>query len=98
MIAVFILGGMLLLTPGLIDWQSWWIWLKLALTLALGAIHGLFSRWRREFAADIRTRPGLFYRIANEIPFVLMICHCHFGDCAAIRKILSFSVQSCIGL
>ncbi|MFZ5931536.1 MAG: protoporphyrinogen oxidase HemJ [Pseudomonadota bacterium] len=73
MILVFVLGGMLLLTPGLIDWQSWWIWLKLALALALGGIHGLFSRWRREFAADIRTRPGLYYRIANEIPFVLMI-------------------------
>lgn len=73
MILVFVLGGMLLLTPGLIDWQSWWIWLKLALVLALGGIHGLFSRWRREFATDIRTRSGLYYRIANEIPFVLMI-------------------------
>ena len=68
MIAVFILGGMLLLTPGLIDWQSWWIWLKLALTLALGAIHGLFSRWRREFANDIRTRPGLFYPSLMKFP------------------------------
>ena len=73
MILVFVLGGMLLLTPGLIDWQSWWIWLKLALALALGGIHGLFSRWWREFAADIRIRPGLYYRIVNEIPFVLMI-------------------------
>ncbi len=73
MILVFILGGLLLLTPGLIDWQSWWIWLKLALVLVLGGIHGLFSRWRREFEADIRSRPGLYYRIANEIPFVLMI-------------------------
>lgn len=73
MILVFILGAMLLFTPGLIDWQSWWIWLKLGLVLILGAVHGLFSRWRREFAADIRKRPGLYYRIANEVPFVLMI-------------------------
>lgn len=72
MVAVFILGGLLLLTPGVIDWQSWWIWLKLALVLALAGIHGFFSRWRREFAADIRTRSGVYYRIANEIPFVLM--------------------------
>ncbi|MEQ1889028.1 MAG: protoporphyrinogen oxidase HemJ [Alphaproteobacteria bacterium] len=73
MIAVFILGGLLLLTPGLINWQDWWIWLKLAFVLALGGAQGLFSRWRREFADDNRTRPGLYYRIANEIPFVLMI-------------------------
>jgi len=73
MIVVFILGGLLLLTPNVIDWHDIWIWLKLTLALALGAIHGLFSRWRREFEADIRTRPGLFYRIANEIPFVLMM-------------------------
>lgn len=73
MIATFLLGGLLLLTPGVIDWSAWWIWLKLALVLALSGIHGLYSRWRREFAADIRTRPGLYYRIANEIPFVLLI-------------------------
>ncbi len=73
MIVTFMLGGLLLLTPGLIDWNDWWIWLKLLLVLLLTAIHGLYSRWRREFAADIRTRPGLYYRIANEIPFLLLI-------------------------
>ncbi|MDP1671069.1 MAG: protoporphyrinogen oxidase HemJ [Alphaproteobacteria bacterium] len=73
MILVFILGGLLLLTPGLIDWQDWWIWLKLGLVFALAGVHGVFSRWRREFAADKRTRSGLYYRIINEIPFVLMI-------------------------
>lgn len=73
MIAVFILGALLLVTPGVIQWDDIWIWAKLSLVLVLGAIHGLFSRWRREFAADIRTRPALFYRIANEAPFVLLI-------------------------
>ena len=73
MIVTFLLGGLLLLTPGLIDWNDWWIWLKLLLVLLLTAIHGLYSRWRREFAADIRKRPGLYYRIANEIPFLLLI-------------------------
>jgi len=73
MIVTFMLGGLLLLTPGLIDWNDWWIWLKLLLVLLLTAIHGLYSRWRREFAVDIRKRPGLYYRIANEIPFLLLI-------------------------
>jgi putative membrane protein len=73
MILVFILGALLLVTPGLIHWDEIWIWLKLALALGLGGIHGLFSRWRREFADDIRTRPALFYRLVNELPFVLMM-------------------------
>jgi len=73
MIATFLLGGLLVMTPGLIDWSAWWIWLKLALVLVLSGMHGLYSRWRREFAADIRKRPGLYYRIANEIPFLLLI-------------------------
>jgi putative membrane protein len=73
MIATFLFGGMLLLTPGVIDWQSGWIWIKLALVLALGAMHGMFSKWRRQFEADVNTRPARFYRIVNEIPFVIMV-------------------------
>ncbi len=29
--------------------------------------------WRRDFAADRNLRPARFYRIANEVPTVLMI-------------------------
>lgn len=73
MFAVFIFGGLLLMTPGVIDWSSGWIWAKLGFVLVLGAIHGLFSRWRKDFEADRNTRPAKFYRIVNEIPFVLMV-------------------------
>jgi putative membrane protein len=31
------------------------------------------ANWRREFAADRNGRPERFYRIANEVPTVLMI-------------------------
>ena len=37
------------------------------------AMHHLFARWRKDFAADRNTRPARFYRIANEIPTVLLI-------------------------
>ena len=37
-----------------------------------GAVLAL-SRWRRDFAADRNTRPARFYRIANEVPTVLLI-------------------------
>jgi len=31
------------------------------------------GKWRREFAEDRNTRPQKFYRIANEVPTLLMI-------------------------
>lgn len=59
-------------------WQGGWIssgWLhgKLALVIALSAVHGFFSRWVEDFAADRNTRSQKFYRIINEVPTVLMI-------------------------
>jgi protoporphyrinogen IX oxidase len=35
--------------------------------------HGTQARWVREFASDINTRPGRFYRMMNEVPTVLML-------------------------
>lgn len=73
MIASFVFGGALLATPGVVDWSQGWIWVKLACVLALGALHGEYSRWRRDFAADRNRRSARFYRIANEIPTLLMV-------------------------
>lgn len=73
MIAAFLFGGALLATPGLIDWSAWWIHAKLALVLAMTAVHGFLARWRKDFEADRNTRPARFYRIANEVPTLLMI-------------------------
>ena len=50
-----------------------WMQAKFALVLALSAVHGFFSRWVKDFAADRNTRSQKFYRIANEIPTILMI-------------------------
>jgi putative membrane protein len=55
-----------LLLPG-------WLWAKMALVLALSAVHGLFARWVKAFAADRNRHPPRFYRIINEVPTVLMI-------------------------
>lgn len=70
MAAAFVLGGLLLFVQ---DFARGWIWVKLALVLALGALHGAFARWRRDFAADRNTRPARFYRIANEVPTLILI-------------------------
>jgi protoporphyrinogen IX oxidase len=73
MIASFLFGGVLLVTPGVIDWASWWIYVKLTLILVLFGMHVLFARWRKNFEADENTLSTTTFRIANEVPTVLMI-------------------------
>jgi len=50
-----------------------WLHAKIALVVAMSVMHGLFGRWASDFAADRNRRSQKFYRIANEIPTVLMI-------------------------
>ncbi len=71
MIATWIFGLAMAFIGELWD-QSWFL-AKFALVLILSGIHGLFSRWQRDFANDANTRPARTYRIANEVPTVLMI-------------------------
>lgn len=74
MIAVFILGSLLALTPGAVDWSSdGWFHVKLTAVLLLAAFHGLLARWRKEFERGVNKRSPRFYRMVNEIPTVLMI-------------------------
>ncbi len=70
MILSFILGGALIY---LVGFDSGWLYAKLALVLALAVNHGLMARWRRDFADDRNRRSQRFYRIANEVPTLLMI-------------------------
>lgn len=54
-------------------YKAGWFHAKFALVLAMSAMHGFLVRWVREFAEDRNTRPARFYRIANEVPTLLMI-------------------------
>lgn len=73
MVATFVFGAALLATPGVAAWSSGWLYAKLALVVALAAAHGFMAKWRKDFAADRNARPARFYRVANEVPTVLMI-------------------------
>lgn len=73
MLASWVLG-LILAFSGAIDWsRDGWCHLKLVLVLALTAFHGLLAKWTKDFALDRNTRSARFYRIANEVPTVLMI-------------------------
>jgi putative membrane protein len=73
MIASFIFGGLMLAIPGAIDWSMGWIWVKIAMIVAMSGIHGLLARWRRDFEADRNVRPAKFYRMWNEAPTIPLI-------------------------
>ncbi len=50
-----------------------WLMAKFALVVLLTGFHHALGRWRKDFAADRNTHPARFYRIANEVPTVLMV-------------------------
>ena len=54
-------------------WREGWLHLKLALVLALTALHLVLAREVRRFAADGRAHPARWYRIVNEVPTVLFL-------------------------
>ncbi|MDR6769400.1 protoporphyrinogen oxidase HemJ [Azospirillum sp. BE72] len=72
MIAAYVFGiAMIVLTP---EWmKQGWLHAKLLFVLLLTASHMMMAKWRREFAEDRNPRPQRFYRIANEVPTLLMI-------------------------
>jgi putative membrane protein len=66
--------GLILAFSGVIDWsRDGWFHLKLVLVLALSAYSGLLAMWTKDFALDRNRRSPRFYRVANEIPTLLMI-------------------------
>ncbi|MBI4922193.1 MAG: protoporphyrinogen oxidase HemJ [Devosia nanyangense] len=67
------LFGLVMVFSGLVDWSSGWPWVKAVAVILLSAIHGFYGRQVRNFAADRNERPQGFFRIVNELPFVLVI-------------------------
>jgi protoporphyrinogen IX oxidase len=74
MAATWILGLLLVFAFDVVDIRTdGWLHAKLTLVLIMSGLHGVFSRWRKDFAADRNQRTARFYRIANEVPTVLMV-------------------------
>ncbi len=73
MMAAWAFGILLVLSPGTVNWHAGWWHVKLLSVVLLSGFHGMLSRWRKDFLADANRRPERFYRIANEVPTVLMV-------------------------
>ena len=50
-----------------------WFHGKLVLVVAMTTLHGLFTHWVKDFAADRNPRSHKFYRIINELVTVLLV-------------------------
>ena len=74
MIATWLFGLTLVATPGVVSWSTdgWWH-VKFAAVILMSGFHGAMSKWRREFLEDRNRRSHKFYRVANEVPTLLLI-------------------------
>jgi len=73
MIATWIFGLLLVLTPGAVDWSAGWWHVKLLSVLLMTGFHMHLAKARREFAEEKRLRNQRYWRILNEVPTILMI-------------------------
>jgi len=71
MIAVWIFGLTLAYVTG--AYEDTWFQMKFVLVVIMSGLHGFFATTVKRFAADANTRSTRFYRIINEVPFVLVI-------------------------
>ena len=73
MIATWVLGILLVLTPGAVSWTAGWWHLKLLAVLLMTAFHMHLAKARKEFAEEKRLRNQRYWRILNEVPTILMV-------------------------
>ena len=73
MIATWFFGIALVLTPGIVDWSSFWPWMKLLGVVGMTAFHIWLAKKRKVFAAGANDLTGRQYRMMNEVPTVLMV-------------------------
>ena len=74
MIATWVLGLTLALTPGVVGWTTQgWFYVKLATVVGLSGFHGWLTRRCADFAADRNRVSGRSYRLANEVPALALV-------------------------
>lgn len=65
--------GLILIGMGAFDFGAAWSWIKIIAVLLMSGAHGWLAARRKDFAIGRNTRTGRDYRIANEVPTVLML-------------------------
>jgi putative membrane protein len=73
MIASWVFGLLMVLTPGIVDWSAIWPYAKGAAILAMTWFHHWLGLRRKDFLAGRNELTGRQYRMMNEVPTVLMV-------------------------
>lgn len=74
MVATWLFGTLLVLTPGVVDWSgfNWWH-VKFIAVIAMTGFQGAAGKWRKQFLEDRNQKSHVYYRKANEVPTLLMV-------------------------
>ena len=72
MIATWVFGTALIMTPGIVDWNMAWPWAKAAAVLAMTGFHMWLAVCRKRLETSRDSVTGRQYRLMNEVPTVLM--------------------------
>jgi len=73
MIATWVFGLCLVMTPGIVDWTAVWPWAKAASVIGMTWFQYWLGKRRKDFVAGTNTRSGRQYRMMNEVPTLLML-------------------------
>ena len=73
MLSALLFAILLVMTPGAVDWHATWWYVKLGGALLMLGFHGACAAWQKDFQTDSNRHPQRFYRMANEVPTVLMV-------------------------
>jgi protoporphyrinogen IX oxidase len=73
MIATWVFGLMLVMTPGIVDWSMVWPWAKAASVVAMTVFHMWLGASRKDFVSGTNSLSGRSYRMMNEVPTVLLL-------------------------
>lgn len=72
MVLSWLFGGLMLYANTSV-FEGGWMHAKLTLVVLMTGYHHVLLKWMKKFAIDENTKSAKFYKIANEIPTVLMI-------------------------
>lgn len=72
-ISTWVFGLVLVFTPGVVDWSSFWPWIKAGCVIAMTWFHHWCGYRRKDFIIGNNNLTGKQYRLMNEVPTVLMI-------------------------
>jgi protoporphyrinogen IX oxidase len=73
MVATWVFGLALVMTPGIVDWSMIWPWTKAVAVVCMTLFHMWLARCRKRLENGSDAMTGRQYRIMNEAPTVLMV-------------------------